>query len=224
MRKGFAPIVILVVVALVVAAGGIAYWQFKSKTAVKNQSPSQTIQSTPTSSPAQVTQSLQSGETSNWKTYKNDKVGFQFDYPSKYSKASYEDRSTGKFKDFNGVDEKRDVVFGEPLALSITNDNDQVRLLLNIGKGKPGDKATLSDIADVSLGLLDEATRTKVQKEKISVVGAEGLQTKLGGLTIGTFFLYKDYVIDLSLVPSTPKATQNESEYQKIIKSFTFNK
>ncbi len=217
-------IILLVIAVLVlILAGGGTYLALNSKSKL----PPIVSKEYPISTPSPTLTSVSTpapDETANWKTYKNEKIGFQFDYPLKYSKLRNEDRSTGKFKDFNGVDEKRDVVFGEPLTLSFINDNDQIRLILNISKGKPGEKATLNDIANVSLVLLNEAARAKVQKEKINVEGAEGLQIKVEGFTLGAFFLYKDYVLDLTLVPSTPKAIHNEAEYQKIITSFKFNK
>ncbi len=227
MRKGFTPILIILIAVVSALIIGIGFSYFKSKLAPQTQT-ANISQPTSTSSPV-VKSTTKPVETTNLKTYKNDKIGFQFEYPPKYSKAVYQDDTKSIVGDFNGVEEIRDVVFGNPLQLSFKSDTDHVSISLNAGKGKPGEKATLTEIADVSLGLFDEASIAKVKKEKILVDGIEGLQTKIEGSTLSTFFLYRDYLIDISMVPSSEnpaleKPVLNEIEYQTIISSFKFNK
>ena len=227
MRKGFAIPLILVIIFVSLFAVGIGYFLFKSKLAPQ---PQTTTISQPISTPTPVLESTTKPvETANLKTYKNEKIGFQFDYPSKYSKAVYEDDTKSIVANFNGVDEVRDVVFGSPLQLSFKSETDYVSLSLNVGKGKLGEKATLADLANASLGFLDKATIAKVKTEKILIDGVEGLQTKIEGSTLSTFFIYKDYIIVISIVPSSAnpaleKPVFNEIDYQKIISSFKFIK
>ena len=79
MRKGFAPLLVLVVIAVILTAvGAIAYLQFKPKSAPQSQSTT-TPQSTP------VAQSISApDETANWKTYANTKYNFSFKYPPEW--------------------------------------------------------------------------------------------------------------------------------------------
>lgn len=87
-RKGFSPIAILVVVALIVAVGGIAYWQLKLKISSKSETTTKLIKPTPTSTPLQTVPSgqpyiIDSKSITGWKTYTN--VNYQISFPSSYS-------------------------------------------------------------------------------------------------------------------------------------------
>src|SRR5665213_163429 len=84
-RKGFVPILLAVILAIVVVAG-VGIWLFKSKSQF---TPTQT-----TSNQAQgVTSTTESLPTvlnavavsSTWKTYTNAEYGFQFQYPPQLS-------------------------------------------------------------------------------------------------------------------------------------------
>lgn len=68
MQKGFAPILIIIILAMV-ALGGYLVYQKQTKL--------------PASSP-QTAQSV-SNETENWKTYTNTKYSYEFKYPSAWS-------------------------------------------------------------------------------------------------------------------------------------------
>ncbi len=79
-QKGFAPIIILLVIFVLVAAG---YFAYTNRYFVKNSPapvpiPVPTLIVKPPSSP---------DPTANWKTYSNPKIFFQFKYPSDYTLA-----------------------------------------------------------------------------------------------------------------------------------------
>lgn len=77
MQKGFAPILILVgILIIMVVAGGAFY--FGRQTTPKPQTQNPVVTSTPQPSPSP-------DETSNWKTYTNTKNGYSFKYPSDWS-------------------------------------------------------------------------------------------------------------------------------------------
>ncbi len=80
MQKGFAPILILVGILVIIGVAGGAYYFGKSQVS-KSQLPNPVVASQtpqPTTAPQP---SSASDETANWKTYTNDYWKFQFQYP-----------------------------------------------------------------------------------------------------------------------------------------------
>ncbi|MDO8570435.1 MAG: PsbP-related protein [Candidatus Daviesbacteria bacterium] len=76
--KGFAPILIIILIAL--AVGGYLLYQKQVKPVA---TPQPVIQ--PTSVPTISPSATDSAETANWKTYTNSKYGFSFKYPQDYA-------------------------------------------------------------------------------------------------------------------------------------------
>lgn len=77
MQKGFAPILILVEILVIMAvAGGVYYFAKFQSVKPQNSLVSQTSQPTINPQPTQT-----SNETVSWKTYTNTKYGFTFRYP-----------------------------------------------------------------------------------------------------------------------------------------------
>ncbi|MDO8639084.1 MAG: PsbP-related protein [Candidatus Daviesbacteria bacterium] len=79
MPKGFAPILTVILIALMLA-GGFLIYQKQIKPASLIQKTTQ-IPSTP---------SAQTDETANWKTYENKNLGISFKYPSDWNLLEYE--------------------------------------------------------------------------------------------------------------------------------------
>lgn len=86
-QKGFAPILILVGILVIVGIAGGAYY-FGKSAAPKPQNPvvSQISQPTSVTSsiPANSPVPTSVGEAANWKTYKSDNYGYSFRYPSSF--------------------------------------------------------------------------------------------------------------------------------------------
>lgn len=83
MQKGFAPILIVLLLAIISVGGLLMYWnQTKSTNTIQQitQTPAPTFTTTAIQTASSST-SL-SDETANWKTYIDDKYGFTFRYPS----------------------------------------------------------------------------------------------------------------------------------------------
>ena len=107
MRRGFAPIIIIIAVAIIAALGGYIVLSKKSfgpggqvactqeaklcpdGTAVGRTGPNCEFAACPGAMPSSVAHSTSSGQfetdVSNWKTYRNEKYGFEVMYPSLFS-------------------------------------------------------------------------------------------------------------------------------------------
>lgn len=84
MQKGFAPILILVGILVIIGIAGGAYYLGKSQNS-QPKSQSQVVSQTPTPSPNANLVPNASAETANWKTYINDTYAFQIKYPEKFN-------------------------------------------------------------------------------------------------------------------------------------------
>lgn len=80
-QKGFAPILIVLILALVASVGGfLVYSNYSNKRTKVDQI--QQTQSTP--APKKTEEASNSADTTNWKTYRNEKYKFEFKYPKSW--------------------------------------------------------------------------------------------------------------------------------------------
>ena len=89
MRRGFAPIIIIALIAAFVIGIGatVGYFKLKPKPTV----PTSQVQPSPTPADLSSETQVKDDETANWKTYKNAQYGFEVKYPPQWG---VEDRKT----------------------------------------------------------------------------------------------------------------------------------
>ena len=79
-QKGFANIILIVVIVAIVAVGGYFIFSKKSGPITQQPTPTHTETTVPTKTPVSPTPTPKD-ETANWKTYTNAQYGFEFKYP-----------------------------------------------------------------------------------------------------------------------------------------------
>ena len=73
-QKGFANIVLIVVIVAIIAVGGYFVFVKKSEPITQQPTPTTTQNPTPTATPK--------NETANWEVYRNEKYGIEFKHPT----------------------------------------------------------------------------------------------------------------------------------------------
>lgn len=86
-RKGFAPLIIVLILGVLIIGSGVWYWKQQSvstspqpQTALSTETTAAT--STSATQPPSIPSSSISTDTSNWKTYRDPSNGFEFHFPS----------------------------------------------------------------------------------------------------------------------------------------------
>ena len=85
-QKGFAPILIVLILAVAISVGGYLVYQQSRLKPTPTPTPQQTAQ--PTSTPDTNPVLNGTGETANWKTYTNTKYKYAVEYPSDWEVTS----------------------------------------------------------------------------------------------------------------------------------------
>jgi len=96
-KKGFAPLILLIIFAVVAIGGGTYIYSKKKKTADVNSNiqATSTVETTSSTSSGPISSqptTSSNSNTANWKTYINSKYGFEFKYPLKYGQIKAENQ------------------------------------------------------------------------------------------------------------------------------------
>ena len=132
-QKGFANIILVIVI--VVLVGAVGYFSFvkKSEPIAQQPTPTPTQTNTPTKNPTPT--QTPKDEIASWKTYGNDQYGFEFKYPANYV-VTKTPGGNNEFVTFS-VDHFQVVVYPSDLSLdAFVKDQAQSYLLSNYQKNK----------------------------------------------------------------------------------------
>jgi len=81
-KKGFVPVIILLIVAVILIAGGIGYYEIQKPSSVSSPAPASTTNVVNSTNISATTSSATSTiGISTWLTYHNDKYGYDISYP-----------------------------------------------------------------------------------------------------------------------------------------------
>ncbi|KKS14202.1 hypothetical protein A2617_04560 [Candidatus Daviesbacteria bacterium RIFOXYD1_FULL_41_10] len=162
--KGFAPIIFLILITLVVS-GYLLYTNFQKPASV---STSQQVTQTSTASPAPTSV----GETANWKTYVNNRVGYSVRYPESWYIYERVDGQKNQYmtdiQDIKDPEKIEDMIvgtYGPPgsTIFSISNnpsDNPKGLEVIDWAKKSTAYGYRYTDITDVSLVIVDSISAT----------------------------------------------------------------
>lgn len=196
-------LIILVVAGLIVAA----YWFLVLNKSSENSDLTGPVPKVTTKVATESSkEATESAETKELVTYKNTKVGFQFSYPSRFSKATLNEPPT--YPEVTGTEDNvSDILIGE---------GSESGFLLGIIQSGPN--TTLDDIYNGWLILIPEENKSSFKKEKLVIIGVQVLKIILESKIISVHFLTDTHNIDLSM-PIDTSAVSNE-EVEAIISSF----
>lgn len=214
--KGFVPIIVLVLVVLTIALGGF-YLARSQKPTLKPQN-TKTVQQPP-QSPSPTP--LPSGETANWKTFTNTKVGFQIRYPPRYTMVGLPiaqmSQNDSEMVDATQEDDHNIHFEG--------NENDSFTVYPLHFKGTIDALLTSAEAETFLPGWVNSQNVTIKQSKQITIDGVNALWETAAYKTgrfaqndyVGVFFVKKDHGFMIHFSPN-----YNEAEINQILSTFKF--
>ena len=172
----------LTVLSILIVAGIIvaAYWFLVLNKASENSDLTGPVPKVTTkTSTESAKEATPSAEKEGLITYKNTKVGFQFSYPNRFSKATLREPPEYTEVEVTGTEDNvSDILIGE---------DSENGFLLGIIPNGP--ETTLDDIFNGSLVLVTEENKKSFKKEKLVIGGVQVLKINLEGRAISVHFL-----------------------------------
>lgn len=205
-NKGFAPILIVLIVVAVLAIGGGAYYlKTKNEAAVTKQEQNQAVPL-----PSQSASSSQ--ELVGWKTYHNDQYGFEFQYPRGFQVKQCVSYATGTLDLSIYPNGDMDICALSSRALLIAGDFPEIELdILRVSS-----KQVQAEEDELGYNIkLGKIIAEKIQDSQISIYyGA----TSLG--TAASSFFYNDKLMVYAKTWHVSKTTNNFMK--QILSTFKF--
>jgi hypothetical protein len=156
-QVGFAPIVIVLAIIAVLAAGGAGVWYFTQTAPKPAAAQNETVVQSVTHAQAQTAAS----DTANWQTYRNEELGIEIKYPSGWNIKGNEIHSSGsaaylaisrlenpKNLSFDDWWKENTIISGRPTVLAGSEDITINGIKAKIAYAPEGKSGWLIDIAD----------------------------------------------------------------------------
>lgn len=204
MQKGFVLPLVLVGILLIglLGAGGYYFYQtnYSQNTPIIQSSPQPQVKD----------------ETANWKTYKDEKYGFSFKYPSSTNIKIYPEEVATATPD---------------LAIQLNNitteDVAEKQILLFIYETSIEDTVGKKVQQLKNQWALDKNFKREVIQEESKMGDIDAITLYItfpsGTKSIETFFIYQGYVYDFSINYQPQTEEQIVNIYKDILSTFTFN-
>ena len=226
MQKGFIPVLILIgILVLVGIAGGAYYLGSSGKPQQTVSHPQPTPQPTSVSQPSPTDASPApngAGETTNWKTYKEDNYKFLVRYPETWIITSYDYK---KFPVASSDQQQLIVSFANKISEGITL-GDKERIEINIAYVKP--KVSFNEFLDQRKNEAEASVPKPVEiidsETVVSEISARQIIYKYKDLTTTFVYIPKDgsvYLISNAVINEGKVAEANKL-FNQILSTFRF--
>lgn len=205
-QKGFANIILVVVIVILVGVVGYFAFVKKSEPVTQQLTPTSTSTQTKTPAPTPTKTTTPTPETVSWKTYTNNRVSYQFDYPASGLKLAIDE--TIKYPSTRTGDSKT-----EDLVQFATN---QVAYSVGTEIGIKHNSVE-SWIQDTNVSHIDGniSSYTKIS------VGGKIAYTSNAGLATYVYNNGNIYMI-IARAGIAPSVDKNDSIYSHLLSTFKF--
>ncbi len=214
---GLAPLLIVLILAAIAAAGGVAYMRLTAKPETIYELPMRYDNKGP--GPVVAPSSQSAAVPSDWKTYRNEKYGFEIKYPAPWN------AFTRGFQDHGAILLKRETLpnIGETEGYAY---GDQIHVI--VGKLTDGSSILteaqwLEKFAPAMEQTSGSTDRRQIKLKGIDFWKLEQRSEIASGVTLRYITFKNNAVYELSLWPFVAQ-DQNHKDFQIILDSFKFTK